>query len=100
MSRYRLAPGPDVDLDAEDIRDAEGNRITDDYVDRAVAHVRAAQRRRGRQSLSGGSVHSPQVSFRVPAELREATERLANERGTSVSRLAREALEAYVRKSA
>lgn len=46
-SRYRLADGPDVDLEAEDVRDANGNRITQEYVDKAVDNVHEQQRRRG-----------------------------------------------------
>jgi len=50
-SRYELAPGPDVDLEREDIRDGRGQRITQDYVDRAVADVHAKVGR-GRPSLT------------------------------------------------
>jgi len=50
-------------------------------------------RRAGRPSLTGRAAVSPKVTFRVAPELREQAERLAGERGTTVSRLAREALE-------
>jgi hypothetical protein len=50
-------------------------------------------RRAGRPSLSGSGVVSPQVTFRLSPELRAAAEELAAERGTTVSVLAREALE-------
>lgn len=95
MGKYELEPGPDVDLEAEDIRDSKGRRITQAYVDGAVAdvHERLA---RGRPSLTGPGTHSPQVSFRVPARLRDEAERLAAERGESLSQLAREALEEYL----
>jgi len=82
-----------VDLRREDVRDAKGTRIDDDYVRRAVEHV---HKQLGRPSLSGPGEHSPRVAFRVPAELREAAERRAAREGKSVSALAREALEQYL----
>lgn len=54
-------------------------------------------RRAGRPSLTGRSAVSPQVTFRVTPELRERAELLAEKRGTTVSGLAREALEDLVR---
>jgi len=39
---------------------------------------------------------SPQIAFRVPAELQAGAEKLAAQRGTTVSQLAREALETYL----
>ncbi|MGH3502357.1 MAG: ribbon-helix-helix protein, CopG family [Nocardioidaceae bacterium] len=95
MSKYKLEPGSDVDLETEDVRDSEGRRITQEYVDKAVADVHEHVAR-GRPSLTGRGKHSPQVSFRVPTGLREGAERLAAERGETISQLAREALEEYV----
>ncbi len=92
QKRYVLAPGPDVDLEKEDVRDSRGNRITESYVDEAVAHVHAQQerRRRGRPSLSGGSKHSPTVSFRVPEDVKELAEERAKAEGKTVSQMARD----------
>jgi hypothetical protein len=56
-------------------------------------------RKAGRPSLAGGSGTSPQVTFRLSPSVRERAERLAAERGTTVSALAREALEQLVRKA-
>ena len=56
-------------------------------------------RKAGRPSLAGGSGTSPQVTFRVSRSVRERAERLASERGTTVSALTREALEQLVRKA-
>lgn len=92
-SRYRA--GPDVDLETEDVRDGQGRRITEDYARRAADYDPAAVRR-GRRSLTGGTVHSPRVSFRVPADLRAAAEKAAEREGKSVSELARQALERYL----
>lgn len=53
-------------------------------------------RKAGRPSLAGGSGPSPQVTFRLSPSVRERAERLAADRGTTVSALAREALEQLV----
>lgn len=50
-------------------------------------------RRAGRPSLTGRSAVSPQVTFRVTPELRQQAEHLAQQHGTTVSGLARKALE-------
>ena len=94
-TRYGLAPGPDADLRREDIRDRKGRRITEAYVDEAVedVHGRLA---RGRPSLSGPGRRSPQVTFRLPADLREQAEEQARHEGTKVSDVARRALEEYL----
>ena len=49
-----------------------------------------------RASLTGPGKRSPQVSARVPAELRDAAERQARREGKSVSQLIRELLERYL----
>lgn len=94
MTKFVAAHNPFVDLEDEDIRDSQGRRITQDYVDRAIAD--AHRQLRGRPSLSSPGRRSPQISFRVPPELQTAAERRAAERGTSVSEVAREALERYL----
>ena len=53
-------------------------------------------KRAGRPSLTGTSAHSPHVSFRIPPELKARAEEAARERGTTVSKLAREAFEAFL----
>lgn len=87
--------GPDVDLAAEDVRDSKGRRIDDEYVARAIQYD-PRQVRRGRRSLTGGEAHSPRVSFRVPADLLERAETVAEQEGVTLSALAREALERYL----
>jgi hypothetical protein len=93
--RYGLAPGPDVDLDRDGVRDRSGRRVTREYVDAAVADVHA-KTGRGRPSLTGGGSTSPQVTFRLPPALREEAEAQAREEGTKVSAVARKALEEYL----
>lgn len=92
---YELAPGPDVDLEQEDVRDSRGRRITADYVDEAVADTHR-KLGRGRPSLTGEPTRSPQVTFRLPSELRAQAEMLAAREGKRVSEVAREALEDYL----
>lgn len=85
------AIGPDVDLEREDVRLADGTRLTPAV---AEAIVEAARRSGGRPSLSGTSTRSPQIAFRVPADVRDRAARAAADEGKTVSQLAREALEA------
>lgn len=96
---------PDVDLDREDLRDRHGNRVTREYVERALADildedifVAPSEVRPGRPSLSGGHTHSPQVTFRVPDQLHRQAVDAAEREGKTVSALAREALEQYLRR--
>jgi hypothetical protein len=93
--RYGLASGPDVDLVADDVRDPAGRRITQEYVDTAVADVHA-KAGRGRPSLSTPGSRSPQVTFRLPSELRDQAEEQARREGAKVSDVARKALEEYL----
>ena len=85
--------GPDVDLDREDIRLADGTRLTDAVADEVVDHVR---RTAGRPSLSGKAAQSPQIAFRVPPSVRDRAAEVAAHEGKTISQLAREALEARI----
>ncbi|GGO30114.1 hypothetical protein GCM10010116_60330 [Microbispora rosea subsp. aerata] len=96
----------DIDSDSEEIYDAKGNLITDEYVQDAVSDVHRAidegrvpvpTSRPGRPSLTGAAAHSPRVSFRLPEELRERAKARAEREGKSVSALAREAFEQFLR---
>ncbi len=82
--------GPDVDLDREDVRLADGTRLTPALAEAIVEEVR----RGGRPSLSGKAAHSPQIAFRVPVEVRDRASQVAADEGKTISQLAREALEA------
>jgi hypothetical protein len=53
-------------------------------------------RGRGRPSLGRARGKSPQVTIRIPAELRERAEARAKSEQTTVSAVARSALEAYL----
>lgn len=96
MSRHEI--GPDVDLDVEDVRDRQGRRVTAAYAEQAAAEaLRLA--RPGRPALGAVGQHSPRVSFRVPEQVRRQAEQRAAVEGRSVSEIAREALERYLREA-
>ena len=92
--------GPDIDLDVEDF-EYQGERLTNERAEQIAQETLAEARRRnlipGGKSLSGGTVHSPRVQFRVPEELRKQAELVAEDEGVSISALARHALEDYMR---
>ena len=87
---------------------ADGTVMDNATAERIVAEVVAAVEagrgtvtfpRRGRPSLAGGSGTSPSVGFRLTPEVRQRAEDLARRRGITVSALAREALEDYLRRA-
>lgn len=86
--------GEDVDLDREDVRLADGTRLTNEVADRIVEHVRHAG---GRPSLTGKAAASPQIAFRVTPDVRDRAAQIAAEEHKTLSQLAREALEQRVR---
>lgn len=86
----------EVDLRREDVRLPDGTRLTDDVVDEIVRDVR---RKAGRPSLTGAGTASPRVSFRVTPDVRDRAAAIAEREGTTISQLAREALEARVQAS-
>ena len=99
----RYVVGPDLDLDVEDFQ-YQGERLTNERAEQIAEETLAELRRSnlipGGKSLSGGAVHSPRVQFRVPQDLREQAERVAEDEGVSLSALARHALEDYLRSRA
>ena len=96
-SRHYSITGPEIDLETEVVLDSKGRRVDGEYVARALADVEEdLARRAGRPSLTGRSEHSPHISFRTTPELKERAERTAQERGISVSQLAREAFERFL----
>jgi hypothetical protein len=87
--RYRL--GPDIPED-EDLRDRQGRRVDDAYVDTAVAEALTHVRRCGRPSLSEGG-ESPLLRVRISRELDAAVRKAADESGASRSEWVRKVLE-------
>ena len=88
--------------DGQVIGEAEAARLATEFEsdDSALDGVEVTfPRQAGRPSLTGQKGASPQVTFRLSPIVRERAERLAADRGTTVSALAREALEQLVRKA-
>lgn len=86
----------------EAITEADAARLAEEFEadDTVLDDVELTfPRRAGRPSLAGGTGASPQVTFRLSPSVRERAERLAADRGTTVSALAREALEQFVKKA-
>ncbi|MEI6624091.1 MAG: hypothetical protein WCP28_19535 [Actinomycetes bacterium] len=88
--------GPDIDLDEEVVLDRDGGRITAARAKEIAEEVVEEVSRRGRPSLTGQAMPSPQVMFRVTPELKERAEAAAKASGMTVSELAREAFEKYL----
>jgi hypothetical protein len=84
-------------VDGVELTDEAADRIVGE-VDRAIDEGRGEWSfpRKGRPSLTGRSLPSPHVGFRVTPELRALAEREAAARGTTVSALARRALEDFL----
>jgi predicted HicB family RNase H-like nuclease len=91
--RITLDIGPDVDLEKEVVRDRSGRRVTDAYMEGLAEAVRKP----GRPSLAKG--RSPAVAFRLPRELRQKAEAIAEREGKTIPQLAREALESRLEAS-
>ena len=89
--------GPDVKR-GEKVYDSKGNRIDQNYIDRAVEDVHR-QLGRGRPSLTAPGAVSPEIKARVPAELKRRVERVAKRQGKSTSAVVREALEEHLEAS-
>jgi hypothetical protein len=85
--------GADVDLDRDDVRLADGTRLTQEVADSVVVHARRVV---GRPSLSGKAAASPQIAFRVAPAVRDRAAQVAAREGKTISQLAREALEERV----
>jgi len=95
QSRYVAAPGPDLDLDQDDVRDSKGARVDQAYIDEAVAEVheqlRPGRPRRGEER--GGE--APRMIVRLPVTLHAAVIERAEREGRSRSAVVREAIEEY-----
>ena len=83
--------GPDVDLDTEIVLLADGTRLTNKLAAKMAKD--AIKQVRGRPSLTGVSVESPQLKVRVPLKLKKAIDKEAKRRGLTASMVVREALQ-------
>lgn len=86
-----LRLGGDIS-DEEDLRDSQGRRVDDAYVQEAVSEALPRVRRRGRPSLSE-SGESPLLRVRISRDLDEAVRRAADDAGASRSEWVRKVLD-------
>lgn len=91
--------GPDVDLDQEDIRTADGRRLTAELAG-GIAERALTEARRGRPSVSGGAVRTPNLTIRVPMALRVRLQKIADAQGRRVADVGRDALADYAKRHA
>ena len=74
------------------------NEIAERLADEAEAGYELSPAKRvGRKSLAGADGTSPRVNFRMTAELQSRAEARALKEGKTISQIAREALEQYVK---
>lgn len=90
-----IVDGGDLDLDTEDVRLADGSRLTEAGAE-ALAEELLRSAGRGRPSLTAPGEHSPQLRLSVPADLHHRLKDRAATEHRSMSRVAREALERYL----
>lgn len=84
-----------IDLDKQDVRLADGTRLTEAKAAELAGEI-LERAGRGRPSLSGSGARSPQLRLSVPEELRSRLLQRAEAEHRSVSHLVREALEHYL----
>jgi predicted HicB family RNase H-like nuclease len=83
-------------------RSKSGVPITNEIAERLADEAEAGYelspaKRAGRKSLAGADGTSPRVNFRMTAELQSRAEARALKEGKTISQIAREALEQYVK---
>lgn len=83
-------------------RSKTGVPITDDLSERLANEAEAGydltrSKRVGRKSLAGADGVSPRVNFRATAELHARAKARATKEGKTISQIARDALEQYVK---
>ena len=83
-------------------RSKSGVPITNESAERLADEAEAGYelspaKRVGRKSLAGADGTSPRVNFRMTAELQSRAEARALKEGKTISQIAREALEQYVK---
>ena len=83
-------------------RSKSGIPITDELAERLadeaeVGYELTPAKRLGRKSLGGTAGSSPRVNFRMTVELQSRAQARADREGKTVSEIAREALEHYVK---
>jgi hypothetical protein len=89
--KSKFVVGPDVDLNSEIVLLPDGTRLTNKLAAKLARD--AIKQVRGRPSLTGVSVESPQLKVRVPVKLKKAIEKEAKRRGETTSTVVREVLQ-------
>jgi hypothetical protein len=89
--KSKFVVGPDVDLNSEIVLLPDGTRLTNKLAAKMARD--AIKQVRGRPSLTGVSVESPQLKVRVPVKLKKAIEKEAKRRGETTSTVVREVLQ-------
>ena len=97
----KLGPiGPDIDLDKEEVYLRDGTRLTESEAAAFSKRVLERTRRRGRPSVSEATVRTPNLTVRVPPDVRAALEGIAKTQGRRLADVSREALSEYVERHA
>ncbi len=90
-----VVDGGSIDLDVEDVRLADGTRLTEAGAQELAGQVLLASGR-GRPSLTAPGERSPQLRLSVPEHLRDGLKARAAAEHRTVSELAREAIDRYL----
>lgn len=96
--RIPVIPDSEVTIDGEPYDPVKLEERIDAMVEKAYAR-RRANLQPGGKSLTADRVHSPVLQVRVPERLHEEVKLRAAAEGISMSKLARQALEKYLRAS-
>lgn len=84
-----------IDLDKVDVRLPDGTRLTEGRAQELAEEIHQGVQA-GRPSLTEAGVHSPQLRFAVPADLKARLRSRAEAEHRTPSAIAREALERYL----
>lgn len=89
--KRKVVVGPNVDLNSEVVLLPDGTRLTNKLAAKMARD--AIKQVRGRPSLTGAAIESPQLKVRVPIKLKKAIDKEAKRRGETPSALVRETLQ-------
>ena len=89
--KRKVVVGPNVDLNSEVVLLPDGTRLTNKLAAKMARD--AIKQVRGRPSLTGAAIESPQLKVRVPIKLKKAIDKEAKRRGLTASIVVRETLQ-------
>lgn len=97
----KFGPNTEIVNDNTPVTLPDGTVLDDEAAEEYAQQVKANIRNRalvpGGKSLSGDGSHSPVLNVRLPAELRRRLHTRAVEEGVGDSKIARAAIEAYLK---